>query len=151
MKSSMIMVMSQCSSVIVNCVIVTSSGRRKMPTISKDVWITREGKEMEAAIERLREACFGEGEGRKIFMEDIAKLLHAVETAPPRASGQEVDVEALLRERWWLTHGCPVSMLYGDDGEMQCSTCGADFKRWPLDQLSPLVSNPPSSPQEGNK
>lgn len=29
----------------------------------------------------------------------------------------------------WLRHGCPISALYGDDGEMQCNKCGIDFKR----------------------
>lgn len=32
-----------------------------------------------------------------------------------------------LRELLWLRHGC--TGLYGDDGEMQCSTCRIDFKR----------------------
>jgi DNA-binding GntR family transcriptional regulator len=34
-----------------------------------------------------------------------------------------------LRKLLWLRHGCPVSALYGDDGEMQCNSCGLDFKR----------------------
>ena len=31
----------------------------------------------------------------------------------------------------WLHHGCPISNLYGDDGEMQCNNTGCliDFKR----------------------
>ena len=37
-----------------------------------------------------------------------------------------------LRKRVWLNHGCPITALYGDDGEMQCN-CGPhhpiDFKR----------------------
>jgi len=35
--------------------------------------------------------------------------------------------EHKLRELLWLRHGC--TGLYGDDGEMQCVTCGIDFKR----------------------
>jgi len=35
----------------------------------------------------------------------------------------------LLRKLLWLRHGCPPHGLYGDDGEMQCSACGIDFKR----------------------
>ena len=35
----------------------------------------------------------------------------------------------LLRKLLWLRHGCPFHALYGDDGEMQCSACGIDFKR----------------------
>ncbi len=34
-----------------------------------------------------------------------------------------------LRKIWWLSHGCPISALYGDDGELQCSGCMVDFKR----------------------
>jgi hypothetical protein len=34
-----------------------------------------------------------------------------------------------LRKLLWLNHGCSVDLLYGDDGELQCSTCGIDFKR----------------------
>ncbi len=26
-------------------------------------------------------------------------------------------------------HGCSITALYGDDGEMQCSSCMIDFKR----------------------
>ena len=34
--------------------------------------------------------------------------------------------EMILRKLLWLNHGhWP---LYGDDGEMQCSICGLDFK-----------------------
>jgi hypothetical protein len=34
-----------------------------------------------------------------------------------------------LRRLLWLRHGCGVSALYGDDGEMQCARCGIDFRR----------------------
>jgi hypothetical protein len=37
--------------------------------------------------------------------------------------------EETLRKLLWLRHGCPIPSLYGDDGEMQCSECGIDFKR----------------------
>jgi len=37
--------------------------------------------------------------------------------------------EETLRKLLWLRHGCPISVLYVDDGEMQCSECGIDFKR----------------------
>lgn len=47
--------------------------------------------------------------------------------------------ERRAREVLWLGHGCPISALYGDDGEMQCNH-GArhgfiDFKREPWDQI----------------
>ena len=43
--------------------------------------------------------------------------------------------EALWRELLWLRHGCPTHMLYGDDGEMQCNHCMADFKRMPPEKV----------------
>lgn len=36
----------------------------------------------------------------------------------------------LLRRHLWLTHGCNIKHLYGDDGEMQCLKCVIDFKRY---------------------
>ncbi len=40
-----------------------------------------------------------------------------------------IDNEMVLRKLLWLRHGCPIHILYGDDGEMQCGNCGIDFKR----------------------
>lgn len=37
--------------------------------------------------------------------------------------------DLLLRKLLWLRHGCEITVLYGDDGEMQCGKCGIDFKR----------------------
>lgn len=37
--------------------------------------------------------------------------------------------EVEFRKALWLAHGCPVSALYGDDGELQCNCCMIDFKR----------------------
>ncbi len=37
--------------------------------------------------------------------------------------------EIILRRMLWLRHGCALSALYGDDGEMQCSECRIDFLR----------------------
>ncbi len=36
----------------------------------------------------------------------------------------------LLRRFLWLNHGCPVGVLYGDDGEMQCANT---FRHAPID------------------
>lgn len=36
-----------------------------------------------------------------------------------------------LRRLLWLRHGCFISALYGDDGEMSCGACIIDFKRAP--------------------
>lgn len=40
-----------------------------------------------------------------------------------------------LRELLWLRHGCSLSSLYGDDGEMQCGHCLLDFKRAPVEEI----------------
>ena len=34
----------------------------------------------------------------------------------------------ILRELLWLRHGCEITSLYGDDGQMQCGLCMIDFK-----------------------
>ena len=48
-------------------------------------------------------------------------------------------IEQLLRREWWLHHGHEYSAMYGDDGEMQCQACPADFLRQPLDELEKIV------------
>ena len=42
---------------------------------------------------------------------------------------------AKLRELLWLNHGCPVGILYGDDGELQCPKCMLDFKRDTVERI----------------
>jgi hypothetical protein len=49
------------------------------------------------------------------------------------------EVERLLRKEWWINHGHDYHALYGDDGEMACNACPADFKRMPLDLLHGFV------------
>ena len=44
--------------------------------------------------------------------------------------------ELVLRELLWLRHGCSISVLYGDDGEMQCGDCQIDFLRDNPDDIS---------------
>ena len=56
-----------------------------------------------------------------------------------RASDEKDEIERLLREEWWLNHGHPFHALYGDDGEMACNACPADFKREPFDSLREKV------------
>jgi hypothetical protein len=51
------------------------------------------------------------------------------------------ETEDDLRREWWLNHGHDLPSLYGDDGEMQCSVCFADFKRQPLVELREVVRN----------
>lgn len=48
-------------------------------------------------------------------------------------------IEALLRFEWWGNHGHAYPALYGDDGEMACGQCPADFKREPIDVLHKRV------------
>lgn len=43
--------------------------------------------------------------------------------------------EMILRKLLWINHGCSFPALYGDDGEMQCHTCGVDFKRFTPEQI----------------
>ena len=38
--------------------------------------------------------------------------------------------ELKLRYLLWIRHQTPDCILYGDDGEMQCSRCMIDFKRF---------------------
>ena len=45
------------------------------------------------------------------------------------------EIEKRLRRELWLHHGCPLAALYGDDGEMSCGSCPADFGRWPIDDV----------------
>ena len=45
--------------------------------------------------------------------------------------------ELLLRRLLWLRHDAEhFAALYGDDGEMQCSACGIDFKRRTAEEIS---------------
>jgi len=48
--------------------------------------------------------------------------------------------ELKLRELLWLRHGCSISSLYGDDGEMQCSNCLIDFKRDSVERIGSLLT-----------
>lgn len=49
-------------------------------------------------------------------------------------------VEHKFREGLWINHGCPIAVLYGDDGQMQCSMCRLDFKAMPLLDLCVLLT-----------
>ena len=50
------------------------------------------------------------------------------------AQEREQGLDRELRHTWWLNHG-HFGALYGDDGEMQCSICPADYKRDSLESL----------------
>jgi hypothetical protein len=49
---------------------------------------------------------------------------------------RNIDDEFTLRHLLWLRHGCDLSALYGDDGEMQCHGCRIDFLRDPARVIS---------------
>jgi len=59
------------------------------------------------------------------------------------ADARQEPWEQRARELLWKGHGCPVHLLYGDDGEMQCSNSARhrswDFKRTPWDELTQQV------------
>lgn len=60
---------------------------------------------------------------------------HGMRTTPTASLFPPEEIERLLRKEWWLNHGHDYSALYGDDGEMACGRCPADFKREPLNDL----------------
>jgi hypothetical protein len=49
------------------------------------------------------------------------------------------ELQEALRREWWINHGHDYHALYGDDGEMQCAACPADFKRQPIAELRKIV------------
>jgi len=51
------------------------------------------------------------------------------------------EIEKELRREWWLSHGCSIVALYGDDGEMHCGECGIDFLRWAPHEISARLAN----------
>ena len=48
-------------------------------------------------------------------------------TNPKIKFAQEIQT---LRKMLWFSHGHPSYALYGDDGEMQCSQCMAEYGFW---------------------
>ena len=46
-----------------------------------------------------------------------------------------------LRKLLWLRHGCSFFDLYGDDGEIQCTSCMIDFKRDSVENISRKFTN----------
>lgn len=58
------------------------------------------------------------------------ELLDALEAA-------QLDSER-LRKLLWIRHGCSISALYGDDGELQCGRCLIDFKRLTAEKIESI-------------
>ena len=63
------------------------------------------------------------------FESGVREILEAY--ARSRVEQQEMG----WRKALWLRHGCPLVALYGDDGEMQCSSCTLDFKRHDIETI----------------
>lgn len=76
---------------------------------------------------------------------ETEQLLWRVESSVPEKGDLAAVVELVrrleldLRREWWLNHGHSTTLLYGDDGEMACGACPADFLRQPLESLRELV------------
>ena len=60
------------------------------------------------------------------YLEDVPWLLERLAAVRDEATRE-------MREHLWSSHGHVG--LYGDDGEMQCSACHADYLRDPVDAL----------------
>lgn len=64
-----------------------------------------------------------------------ARIAHAIALLARRAEREAMErAERRLREHLWISHGH--TALYGDDGEMQCPTCCADYLRDPIEGLT---------------
>jgi hypothetical protein len=48
---------------------------------------------------------------------------------------RSISEEMTLRRLLWVHHECPPHARYGDDGEMQCSSCLIDFRRISIKRL----------------
>lgn len=72
-------------------------------------------------------------------VDDYEDVVKAVERR--LLDAQRDGTETALRRAWWLSHGCGATALYGDDGEMACNQCGADFLRWAPNDISARIKN----------
>ena len=97
---------------------------------------------------------YGEGEGVHLCwdgMDSGCVCLDVTALIAERAAllARAARAEAALRREWWMNHGHPFAALYGDDGEMQCAACPADFKRQSIDELHEYVTAAVLAGQEG--
>lgn len=99
----------------------------------------------------VRLVCFGDlsRNVEEEVCEPVRKIALAMRDEAQRLKGAVAEVrehpapqehtELWLRQEWWAGHGCPMSALYGDDGEMQCNAAARhrplDFKRDSLESL----------------
>jgi hypothetical protein len=73
---------------------------------------------------------------RNGFVRFIRKFLTA------QKEGGMTKTERELRKILLFNHGCVPLSIYGDDGEMQCHTCGSDFLRQSLTRIADNIDNP---------
>lgn len=71
--------------------------------------------------------------------EAFARYQEKIEGRVYNRGGVSISSDAMIRIRrfLWFHHGH--TGLYGDDGEMQCGTCGKDFKRDGIEALLDAV------------
>jgi len=74
-----------------------------------------------AALKHEKSCTCGECSGGLNAVDDLVKHIELL--------------EGELRRELWLNHGHGYEAMYGDDEEMACNACPADFKREPIVQL----------------
>jgi hypothetical protein len=87
------------------------------------------------------------GDGNYVWLDgfDILEFVAYLknEYNVPNSPASEIDKikgeNAELRKIWWLNHGCSISSLYGDDGELQCSNCMIDFQRDTFEEITDKI------------
>lgn len=109
------------------------------PCVTAESWLEREA-DVHAAMEEDEERDGPSTAGTlRAIAGEIRRLRRDVHLWSEQATRLTTERETLAKEsaEWeqrarktlWLRHGCDVMALYGDDGEMQCNRCMADFKR----------------------
>lgn len=78
--------------------------------------------------------CFTDGQEVFVSCDKCEKTWNAItgEVVEKTTGHSTQDDMLALRKMAWINHGCLIGTLYGDDGEMQCSSCRIDFKRDPV-------------------
>ena len=109
-----------------------------------------------ASLKQITEAVRGDGHiplwanearrslhaclGNRVF--DGLRTLAVLPAATPSPDAGELRDSERMRLILWAGHGHGPA-LYGDDGEMQCSLCGVDYKRSPFAGVLAVALNPP--------
>lgn len=75
--------------------------------------------------------------GLELMHEETLTRAIEAESKLAKVERERDSLELTQRRILWLDHGCSPSVLYGDDGEMQCGAHARplDFKRQPIDYL----------------